>query len=311
MTRRLLLATMTAAATLPVFAGQAALPRTLDGHPDLQGVWDYATITPFERPKAFANKKVFTKAEAEAFSRGTANRNFDDLPKLEQQVNADIVGDLASLEQGPLDPSLRTSLIVEPPDGKMPLTPNAKARMAARAKAKKVPPDGPEALSLSTRCLPDVAGPPLLPVAFNSYVQIVQTADYLVIETEMIHDARIIPLDARAHLPRSIREWNGDSRGRWNGDTLIIDTTNFPMKNAMPESTDALHVVEHLTRTGERALLYEFTVTDRAAFTRPWSAAYTFRRTDALMYEFACHEGNYSIVGMLKGARAQESGIKN
>ena len=306
MTSRLLRSSIVIAlAMAPALGGQSAPQRTPDGHPDLQGVWDYSTITPLERPKEFARKKVFTKAEADAFSRSTVKRAFDDMSELEQKVNADIVGDLATVEQGPLDPSLRTSLIVDPPDGKIPpLTRKAKARMSARAMAKKLPPDGPEMLNFSTRCLPDVAGPPLFPGSFNSYVQIVQTDDYLMIETEMIHDARIIPLDGRPHVPKAIREWNGDSRGWWEGDTLVIETTNYRSKNAMPESTDALQVVERLTRGSDRSLLYEFTVTDPTAFRKPWSAAYTLRRTDAQMYEFACHEGNYSIVGMLRGARA-------
>jgi hypothetical protein len=306
MTRRLLFAAMTAAATLPVFAGQAALPRTEDGHPDLQGVWDYATITPFERPKAFAGKKVFTKAEAEAFTRGSAQRDFAELPKLEQQVNADLVGDLATVESGVLDRSLRTSLIVSPANGQIPLTKKALALQAKRRKARRLPPDGPEALRLSDRCLPDVAGPPLIPTSYNNNIQIVQTADYVVVETEMIHDARIIPLDGRPHLPHALREWNGDARGHWEGDTLVVDTTNFRSLNALGSATAAVQVRERLTLVDAQSLRYDFTVTDRAAYTRPWSGSYTFRKTDALMYEFACHEGNYSIAGMLSGARAQD-----
>ena len=296
---------MTIASTLaaPLIA-QPGVPRTPEGRPDLQGVWDYSTITPLERPKEFARKKVFTRAEAEAFAKGAAERDFNDLPKLEQQLNADLVGDLATVESGPLDVSLRTSLITAPSDGRMPLTRNAIALRAARRKARLVPPDGPEALRLSDRCLPDVAGPPLLPTSYNSNIQIVQTADYVMIESEMIHDARIIPLDGRPHLAGRLREWNGDSRGWWEGDTLVIDSSNFRSVNSLGAATDALHVTERLTRVGERSLRYDFTVADRAAFTRPWSGSYTFRKTDALIYEFACHEGNYSILGMLRGARA-------
>jgi hypothetical protein len=286
--------------------GQATIPRAPDGHPDLQGIWDYSTVTPLERPKEFARQKFFTKAQADAFSRSSAERTFNDLPKLEQQVNADLIGDLATVEEGPLDPSMRTSLVLTPSDGQIPLTTKALSLRAARRKARQLPPDGPEAMRLSDRCLPDVAGPPLLPTSYNSYVQIVQTADYLMIETEMVHDARIIPLDGRPHLPRAIREWNGDSRGRWQGDTLVIDTRNFRQANSLGEATAALHVVERLTRIGDRSIRYEFSVTDPAAYTQPWSGAYTIRRTDALIYEFACHEGNYSIAGMLMGARAQE-----
>ena len=143
----------------PGLIGQTAMLRTPDGRPDLQGVWDYSTITPLERPDEFARKKFFTRSEADAFTRGTAERDFNDLPKLEQQVNADLVGDLATVDQGPLDPSLRTSLIVTPSNGQIPLTRAAKKRRAARREARKALPDGPEALRLSDRCLPDVAGP--------------------------------------------------------------------------------------------------------------------------------------------------------
>ena len=264
-------------------------------------------MTPLERPKELARKPVFTKAEAEAYERAAPGRDLADLPPIEQKLNADLVGDFATLNVGHLDPSLRTSLIVDPSTGVIPpLTRQAKARKDARAKARKLPPDGPEALRLNERCLPDAAGPPLIPTAYNNFIQIVQTADHVMIETEMIHDARIIPLDGRPHLPVPLREWNGDSRGRWDGDTLVIDTTNFRTPSALTDATAALRVVERLTRVDERSLLYEFSVTDPAAFTRPWSAAYTIHKSEAHMYEFACHEGNYAIAGMLRGARAQE-----
>jgi hypothetical protein len=299
-------ATATASMLIAVLAGQSTAPRTAEGRPDLQGIWDYSTMTPLERPTGLARKKFFTKAEAAAYEKGAAARDFTDLPKLEQQVHADLIGDLATVEHGTLDPSRRTSLIVTPSNGSIPLTPKAAARRAARRKARNLPPDGPEALPLSDRCLNDVAGPPLIPTSYNNIMQIVQTPDYVMIESEMVHDARIIPLDARPHLPRTIREWNGDSRGWWEGDTLVIDTTNFRNVNALGTATAALHVTERLALVDGRSLLYEFTVRDRAAYTRPWSGAFTIHRTEARLYEFACHEGNYSIVGMLKGARAQE-----
>ena len=304
--RALRSAIVIALALTPDLAGQTAVPRMPDGRPDLQGVWDYSTITPLERPGELGRTKYFTKAGAEAFTRGTAERDFNYLPKLEQQVNADLVGDLATVEQGPLDPSLRTSLILIPSNGQIPLTKKARARQAARRAARRLPPDGPEALRLSDRCLPDVAGPPLIPGSFNNNIQIVQTADHLMIETEMIHDARIIPLDGRPHLPRTIREWNGDSRARWEGDTLVIDSSNFRDVNSLGSGTAALHVVERLTPVDERSLRYEFSVSDPAAFKRPWSGAYTLRRSDSRMFEFACHEGNYSIVGVLRGARTRD-----
>ncbi len=307
--RRLLVAAaMAGIMVAAAAAGQSPALRTIEGHSDLEGIWDYSTITPLERPKEFAARRLFSNAQAEVFERGTADRALKALPKLERQLNADLVGDFSTVDEGHLDSSMRTSLIINPRNGKLPpLTASAKARQRARRKAHKFPPDGPEALRLSDRCLPDVAGPPLLPTAYNNNVQIVQTDDYVVIATEMIHDARIIPLDGRPHLSKTVREWNGDSRGWWEADTLVIDTTNFRPVNALESATAGLHVVERLRRLDERSVLYAFTVTDRAAFTRSWSGSYTLRKSRAAMYEFACHEGNYSIVGMLRGARAQET----
>ena len=286
-------------------AGQSVVRRTPDGHPDLQGVWDYATITPLERPQELGDKQFYTASEAEEFERGASDRDFKKLPADEQTVNADLVGDLATGDRGHLDAGRRTALIVSPKDGRIPFTPEVKALREARRSAAQEPPDGPEALRLSDRCL-HVDGPPLTPNLYNNNIQIVQTADYVLLATEMIHDARIVPLDGRPHLPETIRKWDGDSRGRWDGDTLVIDTTNFTNKTRFAASTAALHLVERLTRIGERSLLYEFSIEDPGPFTKPWSGALTIRKNDALMYEFACHEGNYSLVGMLRGARAGE-----
>lgn len=250
---------------------------------------------------------VASPAEADAFERGTSDRVLQDLPELEQKLNADLVGDFNTAERGRIDPSRRTSLIVDPPDGRFPpRTPEEKDRREKAWKTRDDPPDGPEALSLSTRCLPDVAGPPLLPTDYNNYVQIVVTPQYVVIATEMVHEARIVPLDGRPHLPAHIREWNGDARGRWDGDTLVIDTTNFADKSRFGDGTSTLHVVERLTAAGPGLLRYAFTVEEPSKFTAPWSGAYTIHRTSNRIYEFACHEANYSIVNMLKGARARE-----
>jgi len=294
-------------AVTTVSEAQSRLPRTADGRPDLQGIWNYATVTPLERSKDFTERAFFTEAEAREFERTVPEREFKDLPEIEQKLNADLVGDLETAARGRIDPSLRTSLIVDPPDGKLPpLTPEGHARREARRAARKLPPDGPEMMRLSERCLPDVAGPPLLPTPYNNYLQIVQTPRYVTIVTEMIHEARIVPLDGRPHLPPHIRLWNGDSRGRWNGDTLVIDTTNFAHHAPDASTTASLHVVERFTRVGERSLLYEFSVDDPASFTRRWSGAFTIHRSDEPMYEFACHEANYSMDGMLRGARAQD-----
>ncbi len=299
-------ATSWASILAAALAGQSVVQRTPDGHPDLQGIWDYGTITPLERPKELGAKQFYTASEAEEFERGASDRDFKKLPADEQTVNADLVGDLATGDRGHLDAGRRTSLIISPVDGRIPFIPEVQARREARRNAVQEPPDGPEALRPSDRCL-HIDGPPLTPTLYNNIIQIVQTADYLLLDTEMIHDARVVPLDGR-HLPQTIRQWDGDSRGRWDRDTLVIDTTNFTNKTRFAASTDALQVVERLTRIDARSLLYEFSIEDPGAFTRPWSGAFTMRKSDALMYEFACHEGNYSLVGMLRGARAEEKG---
>jgi hypothetical protein len=296
-----------AAAVAALSADQWRIPRTADRRPDLQGIWDYATVTPLERSKDFSERAFFTEAEAREFERSAADREYTDLPEIERKLNADLVGDLETTARGRIDPSRRTSIVIDPPDGKLPpLTPKGQAARDSRRAARKVPPDGPEVMRISERCLPDAAGPPLLPTSYNNYVQIVQTPRNVLISTEMVHEARVIPLDGRPHLPPHIREWNGDSRGRWDGDTLVVETTNFAHHAPDSSNTDVLQVIERFTRVGERSLLYEFSVDDPATFTKRWSGAFTMHKTDEPMYEFACHEANYSMAGMLRGARAQE-----
>ena len=203
---------------------------------------------------------------------------------------------------------MRTSLIVDPPDGRIPpLTADGQARAAARAEARRLhPADGPEDRSLGERCLLFNAGPPMLSGPYNNYVQILQTRDHVVIHNEMIHDARVVPLDGRPHVPPSIRLLLGDSRGRWEGDALVVETTNFTNKTTVRGSGERLRLVERFTRTGPRTLLYEFTVDDPASFTKPWSAALPMTKTDDRLYEYACHEGNYAMTGILRGSRAGE-----
>jgi len=204
---------------------------------------------------------------------------------------------------------VRTSLIVDPADGRLPaLTADAQARAAARAEARRLhPADGPEDRSLGERCVLFNAGPPMLSGPYNNYVQIVQTRDHVVIHNEMIHDARIVPLDGRPHLPSSVRLLLGDSRGRWEGDTLVVETTNFTNKTTVRGSGEGLRLVERFTRSGPSTLLYEFTVDDPASFTKPWSAVLPMTRTGDRLYEYACHEGNYAMTGILRGARAGEA----
>lgn len=301
-------------ASLPV-AGQApsaavrnwTAPRTPDGQPDLQGIWSNATITPLERPADLAGKAFLTAEEAAAFEKRAADG----------RVEADrpVPGVVGSYNQFWFDAGTevvstrQTSLIVDPPDGRLPaLTPEAQKKADARAEARRLrPADGPESRSLAERCiLWGTAGPPMLPSAYNNNFQILQTPGHVMILNEMIHDARIIPLDGRPHLPQNIRQWMGDSRGRWEGNTLVIETTNFSEKTAFRGSSEKLHLVERFTRSSQDTLLYEFTVNDPSSFARPWTVSIPARKADGLIYEYACHEGNIGMVGILGGGRADD-----
>ena len=202
----------------------------------------------------------------------------------------------------------RTSLILDPPDGRIPpLTPEAKARADARAEVLRRPAAGPEDRNLWERCiLGGNTGPPMVSGPYNNVVQIFQTPGYVVIFNEMINDARVVPLDGRPHLPLAIRQWKGDSRGRFQGDTLVVDTTNFRDETNFRGARATLHVVERFTRVDAGTLLYEFTVDDPMTWTRPWSAAIPMTKTAGPIFEYACHEGNYGMVNILSGARAEE-----
>jgi len=284
-------------------------PRTLWGEPDLQGVWDFATITPLERPRELAGKEILTEKEAAEFERETLERRNPD--RRDGGAAADVGRaynqfwwDYGTKVVG----TNRTSLIVDPPDGRVPpLTPEAKERADARAQVLRRPPAGPEDRNLWERCiLGGNTGPPMVSGPYNNVVQLFQTPGYVVILNEMINDARIVPLDGRPHLPPSIRQWRGDSRGRWEGDTLVVDTTNFRDETNFRGARATLHVVERFTRVDARTLLYEFTVDDPMTWTRPWSAAMPMRKAEGPMFEYACHEGNYGMVNILSGARAEE-----
>jgi len=196
---------------------------------------------------------------------------------------------------------------VDPPDGRVPpLTPEARQRTAMRAPQGPEQADHPEERSIGERCLLFSAGPPLTPGPYNNNLQIVQTRDAVMLMTEMIHDARVVPLDGRPQLPASIRLWLGSSRGRWEGDTLVVETTNFTAKTSVRGSDERLHLVERFTLIGRDALRYEYTVDNPTAFTRPWTAAFMLMRTAEPMFEFACHEGNVAMEHILRGARQQE-----
>src|SRR5262245_21817433 len=280
---------------------------------DLHGLWPTATITPCERSKEFAGKEFLTDKEAAEFeSRALQNANRD---RRGANAEADVAGAYNDFwfERGTkVVPTRRTSLVVDPPDGKIPpLTPEAQKAAAARAAALKRLPAGPEDLGLPDRCiLWPTAGPPMLPSGYNNNYQILQTPEYVVILVEMIHDVRIIPLDRRPHLKPNIRQWMGDSRGHWEGNTLVVDTTNFTDKTHFRGSDQNLHLVERFTRTGPDTILYEFTVDDPTAFTKSWKGQAPFTRTPGPIYEYACHAGNYGMTNILTGARAQEREAK-
>jgi len=288
-------------------------PRTADGQPDLQGVWSSTTSTPLERPAELAGKAFFTPAEAAAYEKQTVKRANADVRSTDAE--ADVAGayNEAWRDRGKVVKTLRTSLIVDPPDGKIPaLTPDGERRAAAlTAERRDHPADGPESRALTERCiLWPTAGPPMLPGGYNNNYQIFQTRDQVAIVIEMIHEVRVISLDTRPHLPSSVRQWMGDSRGHWEGNTLVVDTTNFTGKTRFRGASENMHLTERFTRTDADTILYEFTVDDPAAFTKPWTAAITMNQSPGPVYEYACHEGNYGMVGILAGAREQEKKSK-
>ena len=307
--RILLAAAIVAVATVTV-AGQAGnshdrrLPRTPWGDPDLQGIWSIATITPFERPAALAGKEVLSEQEAAELEKTNLTTNNQD-----RRDGAGTDADLARAyndfwwDRGTKVVSTRqTSLVVDPPDGRVPpLTPDGQARATARAARGY---DSWEDRSLWERCI--TRGLPMVPGPYNNNYQILQTPGYVVILHEMIHDARIIPLDGRPHIGQNVRQWFGDSRGRWEGTTLVVETTNFADKWSYRGSTEKLRLIERFTRIDNGTVKYEFTIDDPATFTKKWTAAIPMASTDELIYEYACHEGNYGMVNLLSGARVQE-----
>jgi len=305
---------LAAAATVALVAATAAqgpskssVPRTPWGQPDLQGVWTNSTTTPLERPADLADKAVLTDEE----------RRLRDA-KVASQVSFDRAGALPGvgaynefwMERGALNH--RTSLVIDPPDGKIPaLTAAGQARASALAADRKDHRDESfETLTAYDRCISRSLPGAMLPGFYNHNYQIVQTRDYVVILVEMIHDARIVPLNGRPHANAAIRSWLGDSRGRWEGDTLVIDTTNVNDKvferGVLFGVGGDVQLTERFRRTGANSMDYEFTVNAPTAFTRPWTVAAPMAKIDGSIYEYACHEGNYSVPNILKGARAQE-----
>ena len=318
------------AAVLSVPAGAqpaSSVPRLPDGTPDLQGVWDFRTLTPLQRPEDQAAE--LTAEEAAEVEAAAVQRAIEaDRPSEVRTEPLPAGGDVGAYNNfwfdrgaGVVD-DRRTSLIVDPPDGRVPEArpgvdqqgPGPGATRPVRFRVGGIGSDGPEDRGIAERCLLGFnTGPPIVPGGYNQNIQIFQTADHVVILNEMVHDSRIVPLDGRAPLPDDLRQWLGSSRGRWEGDTLVVETTNFTANTASfnPSvvqsvgSGETLHLIERFSRLDEETLLYEYTVDDPVTFTRPFTVALPMKRGSE-MFEYACHEGNYGMQNLLSGARAEE-----
>ena len=293
------------------------VPQTADGQPDLQGIWDFRTITPLQRPAALGDKAFYTEQEAAAFEKEENRRQNRDLidPKvggLNYPPGGVVPYNEVWYDRGDkVVKTRRTSLVVDPPTGRIPYTAEGQKREERRTLERADTEHGhPIANSwedrpLQERCLMGSnAGPPMLPAAYNNNVQLFQNRDYVVLLTEMVHDARIVPLDGRPF--EDIPQWKGESRGRWEGDTLVIETRSFKRETSFPGSSANMHLIERFTRTDPSTLVYEFTVEDPTTWTRPWTGAIPMSLTEGPIYEYACHEGNSSLAGILAGARADE-----
>ena len=280
-------------------------PRTPDGQPDLQGIWSFATITPLERPNELVGREFLTDEEVAA-----QNRNAETLASSERRSELTRDVDVALAynqfwwDRG--QSTGRTSLIVDPSDGRIPeLTPAAQARIDADRATRLRDAWGPEDRGGAERCL-QYRPLPRLPTGYNNHHQIFQIPGYVVILTEMIHNVRVIPLDDRPHIDGRVRLWNGDSRGHWEGDTLVVETTNFKDALHFRGSGSNRRVIERFTRIDEKTVDWQFTVDDETAWARPWSAVLPFTRADGPLYEYACHERNYGMENLLRSARVVE-----
>ncbi|MBL8269112.1 hypothetical protein [Steroidobacter sp.] len=304
--------------------GKWQMPRTADGHPDLQGVWTNATITPLERPKEFGERLVISDAEAKAIE--SQNQQFNDDADAPTDPNtrtqdlpnscglgftgADCGYNNFWIDRGQavieVNGERRSSLIVAPKDGRVPLLPERQKLLTERFMAMRTNFDGPEVRPLAERCLLSFgssSGPPMLPVLYNNHYQIVQNRDSVLILVEMVHDARIVRLNGKAS---GVPKWMGDSVGRWEGDTLVVETSNFTDKESFRGSTAKLKITERFTRVSADKINYRVTLDDPVAFSQPWTAEYPFYATNEPIYEYACHEGNYALPGILAGAREDE-----
>jgi len=275
-------------------------PRTAWGAPDLQGIWDYRTMTPLQRPSEFAGKAVLSDEEAAAYQARTLEEqaDYDRSPSVHAKWWLDYGKELTA--------DNRTSLIVDPPDGRIPaLTAAAKTRSAVRGQRRRAhPADAAQYRSNSERCL--TFGSPRLPGAYNNNYQILQTPDHVVIVSEMIHDTRVVPLDGRPGLTSNVVQWHGDARGRWEGDTLVVESANYLAAGAFRGATEDLRLVERFTRVGPDTIHYEITANDAATWASPWTLMFPMVKTDQPIYEYACHEGNHGLENILANARFEE-----
>ncbi len=303
---------------VPVAAGAqtAETPRTAWGAPDLQGVWDFRSLTPMERPAELADQEVFTAEEAASFSEEVIREQSRDQADIEAQAATGRVVPYNDFwfDWGSSVTTERTSLIVDPPDGRMPaLTAAAERRRAAREAARagvgrdEVAPGGwIDDLNPPVRCITGFnQGPPMTPSAYNNNMQLFQTEDHVVILNEMVHDARIVPLDGRPQLATDLRQWIGSSRGHWDGDTLVVETVNR-RDESFRGATRHLRLTERFTRADADTLVYEATLDDPTTWTRPWTFVVPMVRNAGEVYEYACHEGNYYMANMLRAQRAEE-----
>ena len=310
--------------TSPAPATKWIPPRTPWGHPDLQGTWDNHSITPLERPARFAGREFLTREEAIELEKQAVRQNAEIDSRERAGTDADVgtaYNEFWWDRPTNVVETLRTSLIIDPPDGKVPpLVPGARNRQGETELAHR-PLRATGAFeggrgadtwtdrSLWERCITQGL-PRISSAAYNSNVEIVQSRGYVVISYEMIHESRLVPLDGRPHLDQNIRQYQGDSRGRWDGDTLVVDTTNFSDRTNFRGATSGLHMIERLTRLGPDTLRYQVTFDDPTTWTRPWTAENVWRTTRGRIYEYECHESNYGLAGILAGAREEEKAHK-
>jgi hypothetical protein len=283
--------------------------------PNLEGLWNSGTATALERPRELKDKAFFTREEAAEWERQFVLSNEEPPPEVAAKSRGTGTYNTVYREFGTRTvKTLRTSIVIDPPDGRIPPLTAAAAEISRKIADRQRAPEGPEDLGLQDQCLAfETAGPPMLPYSYNSNYQIVQTRNAVLVHVEMNHDARIIYLDGRSHLPQSLRRWMGDSIGRWDGNTLVVDTTNFTDGGGFYGAAGGnfawdrnLHLTERFSLLDPETLLYQFDVDDPTAFTRPWKGELTMARSTQPIYEYACHEGNYSLVNLLRGYRAAE-----